>query len=120
MFDVLASLGSHHKLILIDLEELAEVADDRDVRLGETSNGALVGQLQDPVHLVRGKVGDNDTDLLLTLQLGHHGVQERAEPGQYYPVASSLGVVVDNKSHVRRTARKPGTYRVLGLEQDQR
>ena len=72
IFEVLGTLGSHHKLILIDLEELADVADDRDVRLGETSNSALVGQLQHPVHLVRGKVGDDDTDLLLTVQLGHH------------------------------------------------
>ena len=75
MFGVITTLSSDHKLLLVDPQELAEVADKRDVRLGETSNGALVGQLEHPVHLVRGEVGYEDADLLLlTVELGQHGV----------------------------------------------
>ena len=112
-------LGPHHELLLLDVEQVADVGDAGDVRPGEAGDGSVVGEVQHPVHLLRGEVGDLDTEVLLILHLGHDGMEEGAEPGQDDPVSLPLSMITDQESHIRRNGGVTRHCLLLSLESDQ-
>ena len=112
-------LGPHHELLLLDVEQVADVGDAGDVRPGEAGDGPVIGEVKHPVHLLRGEVGYQDTEVLLVLHVGHDGVEEGAEPGQDDPVSLPLSMITDQESHIRRTGGVTRHCLLLSLESDQ-